>query len=242
MDEKLQTILMSMNDSLNQIAENIALLSRGALGGAVPQPPAFVVAAQEVLDTANEALEQAVKKSDENQTSEEPASEEDFEVGSRVKYVGKRESLAGKIGAVVEVKERGWLAIAWQGGETSSARNNEVEAFGEQPPSDEEVDAEMFGTPIENQQISVEAHLEDSEEPKPIILDEEAAAYKIPTGLYAKFASIHHIYKAGEKERGWLRFRAGKELNDSNTQEMCKRYLASVQDAEYLNTLKEVSA
>ena len=119
MDEKLQTILMSMNDSLNQIAENIALLSRVRLEGAVPQPPAFVVAAQEVLDTANEALEQAVKKSDENQTSEEPASEEDFEVGSRVKYVGKRESLAGKIGAVVEVKERGWLAIAWQGGETA---------------------------------------------------------------------------------------------------------------------------
>ena len=95
-----------------------------------------MVAAQEVLDTANATIEQAVKKSDENQHHEEN-SDEDFEVGSRVKYVGKRESLAGKIGAVVEVKERGWFVIAWQGGQTKFGSHQRIEAFGEQPPSDE---------------------------------------------------------------------------------------------------------
>lgn len=239
-------ILMTLTDSLNQVAENIALLSRTLLKEDALQPPAFVVAAQEVLDAANATMDKAIEQNEEATLDTTEDSEESFVVGSQVKYVGDRESLKGQLGIVREVKERGWLAIAWHNGDNKSARTNEVTLFGGQGPEEvtsdkesyqapsEEVDAEMFGTSIESQQISVEAHLEDSKEPTPIILDEEAASYHIPKGLYAKFSSIHHIYKAGEKERKWLRIRARRPLNCETTQLMVQRYLSSVQDAEYL--------
>ena len=71
-------------------------------------------------------------------------------------------------------------------------------------------------------------------EPSKVIIDEGAASFRIPKGIYNKFASIHHIYSAGDKERKWLRMRAKRPLNCEETQLMCKRYLSSVQDAEYL--------
>jgi len=233
-----KTILMSLTDSLNRVAENIALLSRTLLKEDALTPPAYVVAAQEVLDVANATMDKAVKQNEEAtlKTTEEN-SEETLEVGSQVKYVGDRESLKGQLGAVVEVKERGWVVVVWNNGDTKSARTNELELFGGQPPQEEPVAEENSEEPVEE---PTPTRIEEKSTTEDIVLDEDAANYQIPTGLYAKFASIHHIYKASEKDRKWLRFRASKPLNCETTQAMCQRYLVSVKDSEYLSMLQEV--
>jgi hypothetical protein len=232
-----KTILMSLTDSLNRVAENIALLSRTLLKEDALTPPAYVVAAQEVLDVANATMDKAVKQNEEAtlKTTEEN-SEETLEVGSQVKYVGDRESLKGQLGAVVEVKERGWVVVVWNNGDTKSARTNELELFGGQPPQEEPAE-ENSEEPVEE---PTPTRIEEKSTTEDIVLDEDAANYQIPTGLYAKFASIHHIYKASEKDRKWLRFRASKPLNCETTQSMCQRYLVSVKDSEYLSMLQEV--
>lgn len=243
MQDDTKTILMSLTDSLNRVAENIALLSRTLLKEDVLTPPAFVVAAQEVLDVANATMDKAVKQNEEAtlDTTEENSNEA-LEVGSQVKYVGDRESLKGQLGAIVEVKERGWVVVVWNNGDTKSARTNELELFGGQPPQEEPVAEEA--PVVEDSEEPVEeptpTRIEEKSTTEDIVLDEEAANYQIPTGLYAKFASIHHIYKAGEKDRKWLRFRASKPLNCELTQSMCQRYLVSVKDSEYLDMLQEV--
>ena len=101
MQDDTKTILMSLTDSLNRVAENIALLSRTLLKEDVLTPPAFVVAAQEVLDDANATMDKAVKQNEEAtlETTEEN-SDESLEVGSQVKYVGDRESLKGQLGRI----------------------------------------------------------------------------------------------------------------------------------------------
>ena len=238
MQDTTKTILMSLTDSLNRVAENIALLSRTLLKEDALTPPAFVVAAQEVLDVANATMDKAVKQNEEAtlKTTEEN-SEETLEVGSQVKYVGDRESLKGQLGAVVEVKERGWVVVVWNNGDTKSARTNELELFGGQPPQEEPVAEENSEEPVEE---PTPTRIEEKSTTEDIVLDEDAANYQIPTGLYAKFASIHHIYKASEKDRKWLRFRASKPLNCETTQSMCQRYLVSVKDSEYLSMLQEV--
>lgn len=243
MHNDTKTILMSLTDSLNQVAENIALLSRVLLKEDALTPPAFVVAAQEVLEVANATMEKEISKNEEatlNITEED--SEEFFEIGAQVKYVGDRESLKGQLGAVVEVKERGWLSIAWQNGDTKSARNNEVELFGGQPPQEEPVaeEASVEKNSEEPVEEPTPTRIEEKSTVEDIVMDEESANYQIPSGLYAKFASIHHIYKASEKDRKWLRFRASKPLNCETTQSMCQRYLVSVKDSEYLDMLQEV--
>ena len=237
MQDDTKTILMSLTDSLNRVAENIALLSRTLLKEDALTPPAFVVAAQEVLDVANATMDKAVKQNEEAtlDTTEEN-SDETLEVGSQVKYVGDRESLKGQLGAIVEVKERGWVVVVWNNGDTKSARTNELELFGGQPPQEEPAE-ENSEEPVEE---PTPTRIEEKSTTEDIVLDEEAANYQIPTGLYAKFASIHHIYKAGEKDRKWLRFRASKALNCELTQSMCQRYLVSVKDSEYLDMLQEV--
>ena len=237
MQDDTKTILMSLTDSLNRVAENIALLSRTLLKEDALTPPAFVVAAQEVLDVANATMDKAVKQNEEAtlDTTEEN-SDETLEVGSQVKYVGDRESLKGQLGAVVEVKERGWVVVVWNNGDTKSARTNELKLFGGQPPQ-EEAAPENSEEPVEE---PTPTRIEEKSTTEDIVLDEEAANYQIPTGLYAKFASIHHIYKASEKDRKWLRFRASKPLNCETTQSMCQRYLVSVKDSEYLSMLQEV--
>ena len=65
MQDDTKTILMSLTDSLNRVAENIALLSRTLLKEDALTPPAFVVAAHEVLDVANATMDEAVKQNEE---------------------------------------------------------------------------------------------------------------------------------------------------------------------------------
>ncbi len=60
MDKDLKTTIMSLTDSLNRVAENIALLSRTLLKEDALTPPAFVVAAQEVLEVANATMEKEI--------------------------------------------------------------------------------------------------------------------------------------------------------------------------------------
>jgi hypothetical protein len=233
MDKDLKTTLMSLTDSLNRVAESISLLARAELESNLPSPPAFVTQAQEVLDHANATLVKAVDKTThEEAPSGDSDTSENFEVGSQVKYIGKRESLKGLIGIVGEVKERGWLSIAWKNSEVTSARTNEVEPFGAQAPEEITSDKESYQAPVE--EVVEEPAEEATAEPSKVIIDEEAASFRIPNGIYNKYASIHHIYSAGDKERKWLRLRAKRPLNCEETQLMCKRYLSSVQDAEYL--------
>ena len=233
MDKDLKTTLMSLTDSLNRVAESISLLARAELESNLPSPPAFVTHAQEVLDHANATLVKAVDKTThEEAPSGDSDTSENFEVGSQVKYIGKRESLKGLIGIVGEVKERGWLSIAWKNSEVTSARTNEVEPFGAQAPEEITSDKESYQAPVE--EVVEETAEEATAEPSKVIIDEEAASFRVPNGIYNKFASIHHIYSAGDKERKWLRLRAKRPLNCEETQLMCKRYLSSVQDAEYL--------
>ena len=77
MQDDTKTILMSLTDSLNRVAENIALLSRTLLKEDALTPPAFVVAAQEVLDVANATMDKAVKQNEEAtlDTTEENSNE-----------------------------------------------------------------------------------------------------------------------------------------------------------------------
>ena len=233
MDNDLKSNLMSLTDSLNRVAESISLLARAELESNLPSPPAFVTHAQEVLDHANATLVKAVDKTThEEAPSGDSDTSENFEVGSQVKYIGKRESLKGLVGIVGEVKDRGWLSIAWKNSEVTSARTNEVELFGAQVPKEITSDKESYQTPVE--EVAEEPTEEATAEPSKVIIDEEAASFRIPNGIYNKFASIHHIYSAGDKERKWLRLRAKRPLNCEETQLMCKRYLSSVQDAEYL--------
>jgi len=237
MDNDLKSNLMSLTDSLNRVAESISLLARAELESNLPSPPAFVTHAQEVLDHANATLVKAVDKTThEEAPSGDSDTSENFEVGSQVKYIGKRESLKGLVGIVGEVKDRGWLSIAWKNSEVTSARTNEVELFGAQAPKEITSDKESYQTPVEEvvEETAEEPAEEATAEPSKVIIDEEAASFRIPNGIYNKFASIHHIYSAGDKERKWLRLRAKRPLNCEETQLMCKRYLSSVQDAEYL--------
>lgn len=233
MDKDLKTTLMSLTDSLNRVAESISLLARAELESNLPSPPAFVTQAQEVLDHANATLVKAVDKTTHD---EAPGGDSDtlenFEVGSQVKYIGKRESLKGLIGIVGEVKERGWLSIAWKNSDVTSARTNEVQLFGAQAPEEITSDKESYQAPVE--EVVEEPAEEATAEPSEVIIDEEASSFRIPNGIYNKYASIHHIYSAGDKERKWLRLRAKRPLNCEETQIMCQRYLSSVQDAEYL--------
>ena len=237
MDNDLKSNLMSLTDSLNRVAESISLLARAELESNLPSPPAFVTHAQEVLDHANATLVKAVDKTThEEAPSGDSDTSENFEVGSQVKYIGKRESLKGLVGIVGEVKDRGWLSIAWKNSEVTSARTNEVELFGAQAPKEITSDKESYQAPVEEvvEETAEEPAEEATAEPSKVIIDEEAASFRIPNGIYNKFASIHHIYSAGDKERKWLRLRAKRPLNCEETQLMCKRYLSSVQDAEYL--------
>jgi kynurenine formamidase len=73
-------------------------------------------------------------------------------------------------------------------------------------------------------------------------IDEEAAAYAIPQGMFAAYQNLHKIYTDSanaDRNRKFLRYRAHNVLKgDEVTKEMCHRYLMSVRDEEYLKEVQ----
>lgn len=166
-------------------------------------------------------------------TEELNADEQTLEVGARVRYVGNREMPSSEA-TVVEVKERGWIVVMFDG--EASPKNVRLT----------EISTEVIEQPpelTEEEEAAVDAL--DEEEDTPVYpgnsggLDEEAAGYKMPSGMYASYRDLHAIYsdtKKADTNRKYLRFRATKVMGgDETTKEMCHRYLVSIGDEEYVN-------
>jgi len=246
MSTNIQEELKKITENLERTVQSIGLISHILLQqemGTLEKPKAIEVA-QKVLESSNAAVEEVIEqvREDDSTVVEDNGSnqEEDkrMTVGSIVGYLGtKRKDLWGKSGTVVEVKPAGWFVVDFEKVPgTVTVRKGHLSPTLSQPPQVEE-----------SNELSIEeefaaknkvAELVAEEAPN-ILLDDEAATYHIPKGIYSKFSDIHHIYKAGDKEKSWLRFRATKALGDEKTQEMVKRYLASVQDAKYLEAVKQ---
>lgn len=219
MNETL-TVLNSINEKLGLVLEILSADS-------APVKPKYVEVAEEVLATANAALEEVIPAEIEEVSNETP-SNENIEIGSIVTYTGDRETLAGKQGTVVDFANA-WTVVTFDGeGKHTKCRKSELTlGANEQPPEVTEVEV-----------VKAEA-----EEVAKSLFDDEAASYKIEKGSYKEYRDIHAIYSDVKKTIGnkkYLRFRAKKVVGDDvTTQEMCHRYLIGVQDEEYL---KEVGA
>jgi len=202
--------------------------------------PAAIQFAERVLEEANAAFEKTiapVPTIEEQLKAAVEANDEDFQVGDTVLYVGTRKAdLKGKEGTIVQDKEGSpWFVVMFDG-QPANVRKGEIsKTLVEQPPAlshEEEVAVEER---LEAQQEASEGSI--------IKIDEEAAEYKLNAGVIKGYRNIHAAYsdmKKAELNRKYLRFRAKKViLDDTTTQEMCHRYLVSVQDEEYM---KEVGA
>lgn len=220
-------LLREMNDKLGAILNLLA----GHVGKEIPP---YVRAAEAVLaEVPAPNPVPAPVESDE---------EDSLKVGARVVYSGTRtDTMPDCEGTVVEVKERGWILVTFDGeGEARNCRYTELTLASRQAPA-----------LTEEEEAKVEEHEAEQEEAGPTIrasgdgmqMDQEAAGYKIPTGAWSEYRDIHAIYTDPKKmdyNRRFLRLRAKKVFKDDvTTKEMCHRYLVSVQDEVYLD---EVSA
>lgn len=235
MENQIQEMLVMVIDRLEQLVENTNAIAHAVVGEQIPVP-AFVATAQQVLEHSNKVVQEAVAAETDRMTEEDGGNDE-IQLGSLVSYIGERENYVGKVGTVVEVKERGWYVVAFNGlDKPASVRTPEISLGNfEQPPVEEQVEEQVEETIPEPVVATVVKTTATTE----ITLDKEAADYQIPNGIYNKFSNIHAIYKAGDKERNYLRFRAKRELNDKTTQTMCHRYLLSVQDEAYILGVSE---
>ena len=264
MSTTIQEELKNITNNLERTVQSIALISHILLEqemGRLEKPKAVEVA-QQVLESSNVALEEVIEQvkadvPDEGADSSPSTDGGVMAVGSLVGYLGtKRKDLWGKSGTVVEVKPAGWFVVDFEGvpGTTTVRKGNLTRALS-QPLIEKKIDPaweehnaklEARKTAVSNalsieEEFAAKNKVADlvTEEAPALLLDDEAATYHIPKGIYSKFSDIHHIYKAGDKEKNWLRFRATKALGDEKTQEMVKRYLASVQDAQYLAAVSQ---
>lgn len=247
MSTKIQEELKKITENLERTVQSIGLISHILLQqemGTLEKPKAIEVA-QQVLESSNAAVEEVIEQVRANDpvATEDKDSSQDGDlkiaVGSLVGYLGtKREDLWGKSGTVVEVKPAGWFVVDFEKvpGTVTVRKGNLSRVESGQPPQVEESNELTIEEEFAAKNKVVELVLEESPD---IVLDDEAATYHIPKGIYSKFSDIHHIYKAGDKEKSWLRFRATKALGDEKTQEMVKRYLASVRDAQYLAAVSQ---
>lgn len=257
-----------MNETLtvlNSINEKLGLIVMAMQG-----KPAYVKVAEKTLEASNATVEEVVPVVQQNEEAQPASTEEtqtnEIVIGSRVTYTGEdREALFGLVGTVVDLRNA-WTVVRFddQSSDAKCRKKDLSLSNNEQPPekTEAEVDAEMFGTPIESQQISVEAHLEDSEAQRKVggegrviaasevlaadnddrklvkLFDEEAATFKFTEGSYKQYRDIHAIYsdpKKTEGNRRYLRFRAQNVVKgDTVAKEMCHRYLIGVQDEVYL--------
>lgn len=231
METQIQEMLVMVIDRLEQLVENTNAIAHAVVGEQIPVP-AFVATAQQILEHSNKVFQAAVAAETDRMPENEDSGDDEIQLGSLVSYVGERETYVGKVGTVVEVKERGWYVVAFNGlDKPASVRTPEITLGNfEQPPVEEQVEEQVEETIPEPVVATVVKTTSTTE----ITLDKEAADYQIPNGIYNKFSNIHAIYKAGDKERNYLRFRAKRELNDKTTQMMCHRYLVSVQDEAYM--------
>jgi len=245
MSTNIQEELKKITENLERTVQSIGLISHILLQqemGTLEKPKAIEVA-QQVLESSNAAVEEVIEqvKEDDSTVVEDNGSsqgeDKGMTVGSIVGYLGtKREDLWGKSGTVVEVKPAGWFVVDFEKVPgTVTVRKGNLSRTLSQPPIEKTTDLSIEEEFAAKNKV---AELVTEEAPD-ILLDDEAATYHIPKGIYSKFSDIHHIYKAGDKEKNWLRFRATKALGDENTQEMVKRYLASVQDAQYLAAVSQ---
>lgn len=215
MNETL-TILNSINEKLGLVVEMLSADS-------TPVKPKYVEVAERVLSVGNAALEEIVPAVIEEEVSQETQPKEELEIGSIVTYTGDRETLAGKRGTIVELRNA-WVVVAFddQGNHTKCRKSELTLGANEQPP--EQTEQEVV--------VAKEKAVAES------LFDEEAAGHKIEKGSFAQYRDIHAIYSDQKKmvgNRKYLRFRAGKVVGDDTlTQEMCHRYLIGVQDEEYL--------
>ena len=258
MSTNIQEELKKITENLERTVQSIGVISHILLKqemGTLEKPKAVEVA-QQVLESSNAAVDEVIEqvKADDPVVIEDEGSsqEEDkgMTVGSIVDYLGtKREDLWGKSGTVVEVKPAGWFVVDFEKvrGTVTVRKGNLVRTLS-QPYTEQSTDLaleEHLAKVSNDLSIGEEFVAKNkvaelvTEEAPDILLDDEAATYHIPKGIYSKFSDIHHIYKAGDKEKNWLRFRATRALGDEKTQEMVKRYLASVQDAQYLATVRQ---
>jgi len=215
-------LLKEMNDKLgailNLLAEHVG-----------KEIPPYVRAAQAVLeDVPAPAPTPAPVVSDEEDT---------LQVGARVVYSGTRtDTMPDCQGTVVEVKERGWILVTFDGeADARNCRYTELTLASRQPP-----------VLTEEEEAKVEEHEAKEEEASPtirgsndgLVMDLDAAGYRIPKGVWAEYRDIHAIYSDPKKtdyNRRYLRMRAQKVYGDETTMQMCHRYLVSVQDEVYLN-------
>ena len=193
--------------------------------------PAAVKVAEQVLSEANNLVESIVAPVP---AVTETNNDEMMGVGDRVLYIGNRDlGLKSKEGTITEVKEGSpWYAVMFddQGGVTKVRKGEITKQLVEQPPA-----------LSHEEEVAVEEHAEaqaEASEGSIIKLDEEAASYKLDAGVIKDYRNIHAAYtdmKKAEMNRKYLRFRAKKVIkNDTTTQEMCHRYLVSVQDEAYM--------
>jgi len=196
--------------------------------------PAAIQFAERVLEEANAEVEKAVAPVP---VVEETENEETLEVGNTVLYVGTRKAdLKGKEGTITEVKDGSpWFTVMFDSGPVSVRKGEITKKLVEQPPA-----------LSHEEEVAVEEHLEAQQEASEgsiIKIDEEAAEYKLSAGIIKEYRNIHAAYsdmKNAELNRKYLRFRAKMVIReDTTSQEMCHRYLVSVQDEVYM---KEVGA
>ena len=264
MSTNIQEELKKITENLERTVQSIGLISHILLQqemGTLEKPKAIEVA-QQVLESSNAAVEEVIEQvkedvPDEGADSSPSTDDGVMTVGSIVGYLGtKRKDLWGKSGTVVEVKPAGWFVVDFEKVPgTVTVRKGHLTRALSQPLIEKKIDPawEEYAAKLvaRKKAVSNELSIEEEfaaknkvtdlvrEESPDILLDDEAATYHIPKGIYSKFSDIHHIYKAGDKEQSWLRFRATKALGDEKTQEMVKRYLASVQDAQYLAAVSQ---
>lgn len=228
MNETL-TVLNSINEKLGLVLEMLSADS-------TPVKPKYVEVAERVLSVGNAALEEVVPAIIEEEVSQETQPNEELEIGSIVTYTGDRETLAGKRGTIVELRNA-WVVVAFddQGDHTKCRKSELTLGANEQPPEQTEKEVVV----AEEKAIPMDVDIFNQEK----TFDEKAAGHKIEKGSFAQYRDIHAIYSDQKKmvgNRKYLRFRAKKAVGDDTlTQEMCHRYLLGVQDQEYL---KEVWA
>lgn len=205
-------------------------LIEASIGTELSKKPKWLGVAQQVLEESNQLVEEMTESvPEEQETTPETESNENFSIGDRVVYIGKRSGF--KEGTIVEIKERSpWITVLFDNvGSPVSCRKGELtEKTVDQPPAlDYKEEAEEV--------IQTESN------PSDIVIDEEAAEYKIDKGAFKEYRNIHAIYtdmKKADANRKYLRFRASKMIGgDEVTKEMCHRYLVSVQDEAYLQEL-----
>jgi len=228
-----EEIMQSMNEKLGAILR--------LLGDHFAVSPDMMKDAVAAVETVQAATVETKTKAKE--IEEQPVSaSEDYtpEVGDRVRYTGGRNSIPDGMGTVTEVKGPGWTKVVFDSEPSNSysIRRNDLRLAGEQPPEVTEEEAEA---------AQAEADAAEEEEESPvypgeITIDEEAAAYAIPQGMFTAYQNLHKIYTDSanaDRNRKFLRYRAHNVLKgDEVTKEMCHRYLMSVRDEEYLKEVQ----